>query len=124
MKKNDIILIAVIVVLALAAFGGISLYSANSTREAEAVVILDGEEQGRYPLSQDTTVKIDLADGSYNILEIKDGKADIIEATCPDKICVEHRPVSKRGESLVCLPNQVVVEIENGEETEVDISTN
>lgn len=124
MKKNDLILIGVIVVVALAALGGISLYSASSTSEAEAVVLLDGEEYGRYPLNQDVQVNIELPDGSYNILEIKDGKADITQASCPDKICVEHRPVSKRGESLVCLPNQVVVKIENGEEAEVDISTN
>lgn len=118
------ILIGVIIAAALAVFVGISLYSAGSTREAEAVVLLDGEEYGRYPLSQDTKVKIELPDGSYNLLEIKDGKADMIEATCPDKICVKHRSVSKRGESLVCLPNQVVVQIENGREAEVDISTN
>ena len=123
MKKNDLILIGVIAVLALSAFGGISLYSADSTKEAEAVVRVDGQEQGRYPLDKDRTVKIELADGSYNILEIKDGKADMTEATCPDKICVDHRPVNKRGESLVCLPNQVVVEIENGVESEVDSST-
>lgn len=123
MKKNDLILIGVITVLALAAFGGISLYSADSTKEAEAVVRVDGQEQGRYPLDKDRIVKIELADGSYNILEIKDGKADMTEATCPDKICVDHRPVNKRGESLVCLPNQVVVEIENGVGSEVDSST-
>lgn len=123
MKKNDLILIGVITVLALSAFGGISLYSADSTKEAEAVVRVDGQEQGRYPLDKDRIVKIELADGSYNILEIKDGKADMTEATCPDKICVDHRPVNKRGESLVCLPNQVVVEIENGVGSEVDSST-
>lgn len=123
MKKNDVILIVGILLFALASFGGISWYSAASTQQAEAVVEIDGREQGRYPLNQDATVDIRLDDGRYNLLEIKDGKADIVEASCPDKICVEHRPVSKRGESLVCLPNKVVVEIENGEEQEVDGTT-
>ena len=120
MKKNDVFLVAGLLLAALAAFGGITWYSAASTREAEAVVEVDGQEQGRYPLDQDTSVEIRLEDGSYNLLEIKDGKADITEASCPDKICVDHRPVSRRGESLVCLPNKVVVEIENGQEAEVD----
>ncbi len=120
MKKNDVFLVAGLLLAALAAFGGITWYSAASTREAEAVVEVDGQEQGRYPLDQDTSVEIRLEDGSYNLLEIKDGKADITEASCPDKVCVDHRPVSRRGESLVCLPNKVVVEIENGQEAEMD----
>lgn len=119
MKKNDFILLAVLVVIALAAFCGVSLYSALSTKEPEAVVYLNGEEQGRYPLSEDATVELRQESG-YNILKIQDGKADITEASCPDKVCVNHRAVSKQGESLVCLPNKMVVEIENGEESEVD----
>lgn len=122
MKKNDFILLAVIIVAALAAFGGVSLYSAISTRASEAVVYLDGEEQGRYPLSEDTTVEIRQESG-YNILQIRDGKADITEASCPDKVCVNHRAVSGQGESLVCLPNKMVVEIENGRESGVDAGT-
>ena len=120
MKKNDVILIAGLLLAALAAFGGISWYLAADTQKAEAVVEVDGQEKGRYPLDQDTSVEIQLEDGSYNLLEIKDGRADITEASCPDKICVDHRPVSRRGESLVCLPNKVVVEIESGQEAEVD----
>ena len=120
MKKNDVILIAGLLLAALAAFGGISWYLAADTQKAEAVVEVDGQEKGRYPLDQDTSVEIQLEDGSYNLLEIKDGRTDITEASCPDKICVDHRPVSRRGESLVCLPNKVVVEIENGQEAEVD----
>ena len=120
MKKNDVILIAGLLLAALAAFGGISWYLAADTQKAEAVVEVDGQEKGRYPLDQDTSVEIQLEGGSYNLLEIKDGRADITEASCPDKICVDHRPVSRRGESLVCLPNKVVVEIENGQEAEVD----
>ncbi len=124
MKKNDFKLIAVIAALALAAFAGISLYSVRTTREGEAVVYFDGDEQGRYPLNQDISVEIPSEDGNYNRLQIKDGKANITEASCPDKICVKHRPVQSQGESLVCLPNKVVVEIENGMGLEVDGSTN
>lgn len=123
MKKNDVILIGVILILALAAFGGISWYSEKNTKEAEAVVYVDGEEQERYPLNQDTSVRVSLEDGNYNLLEIKDGQADITEASCPDKVCVDHRPVKNQGESLVCLPHKVVVEIENGEEAKIDGAT-
>lgn len=74
MKKNDVILIAVLLAFALAAFGGVSIRSALTTNEPEAVVYLDGEEWGRYPLSKDTEVEIRQEGDHYNILQIRRGK--------------------------------------------------
>ena len=52
------------------------------------------------------------AEGTWhNILVIKDGRADMTDADCPDRICVNHRPVSQEGETIVCLPHKVVVEV-------------
>lgn len=123
-RKNDIILIAVLAVIALISYVGIGFFQGANTSNGVAVVTIDGEEYGRYPLVADTTERIVLPDGSYNLLEIKDGKADITDASCPDGICVNHRAVSKRGQSIVCLPNKVVVEIENGEESDIDFMVN
>lgn len=123
-RKNDIILIAIILVIALVALIGIRYYQNRNTNEAVAVVTVGGEEYGRFPLSKDVTEKIELPDGSYNVLEIREGMADITEGSCPDGICVNHRPVSLQDETIVCLPNEVVVEIENGEESGVDSMTN
>lgn len=124
MKKNDVIMIAAIVVIALAAFVGVNLYGEHNTKDARAVVTIDGKEYGSYPLAEDTTVKIELENGGFNFLVIEDGAASVEEASCPDKICVRHKPIDKTGETLVCLPNKVVVEIENGEAADVDASTN
>ena len=123
MKKSDIILIGLLLLLSLASFGAVTLYSKLSTREPEAVVFLKGKEKGRYSLSDNITLEIPQEDGTYNILKIQDGKADMIEASCPDKVCVRQHQVSGQGESLVCLPNQVVVEIQNGPEEGLDGST-
>lgn len=124
MKKNDVIMIAVIVIIALAAFVGVNLYGEQNTKDAQAVVTIDGKEYGSYPLAEDITVKIESENGGFNLLVIEDGAASVEEASCPDKICVRHKPIDKTGETLVCLPNKVVVEIENGEAAEVDASTN
>lgn len=123
-RKNDIILIAVILVLALASYVGIRYYQGISTREATAVVTVAAKEYGRFLLNRDTTERIELPDGSYNILEIRNGKADVTEASCPDGICVHHQAIYRQKESIVCLPNKVVVEIENGEESVVDSVAN
>ena len=49
--------------------------------------------------------------GGQNHLVIQDGCARIEEADCPDKLCVKQGTVSESGESLVCLPNRVVVAV-------------
>lgn len=123
-KKNDIILIVVILVLALGSYIGIRYYQSVNTNAPTAVVTVKDVEYGRFPLDKNVTEKIELPDGAYNILVIQDGKADITEASCPDGICVNHRPISMVNETIVCLPNELVVEIENGEESDVDSMTN
>ena len=45
------------------------------------------------------------------VLVIKDGKAEMKSAICPDKICVKHRPIDKSGQTIVCLPEKIVVKI-------------
>lgn len=123
-KKNDIILIGGILVLALVAYVGMTFFQGASTHDAEAVVLIDGVEYGSFPLDTDVVERIELPDGSYNVLEIKGGKADVTEASCPDGICVNHRAVSRQKQSITCLPNKLVVEIRNGEASDVDAITN
>ncbi len=45
------------------------------------------------------------------VLIIKEGEAYMQEADCPNQICVHHSPVSHKGETIVCLPNRVIIEI-------------
>ena len=51
---------------------------------------------------------------------IKDGKADMIHADCPDKICVHQKAVSAENETIVCLPNKIVVTVTNSNEEGMD----
>ena len=77
-------------------------------------VTVDGEIYGEYKLSEDAEIRIG-DDESYNLLLIKDGEASVIEASCPDKLCVNMGWKSHSGESIICLPNRVVIEIRSGE---------
>ena len=121
MKRNDIILIAVLLVVSIGLLIGVNVYRKNNTSgSAKVEVTVDGKVYGTYPLDEDRQERIELADGSYNILKISDGKASVIEASCPDKICVNTADIHYTDETIVCLPNKVVVKIVNGEENDVD----
>ena len=54
-------------------------------------------------------------------MTIQDGQAFIEEADCPDKLCVKHKPISRNGESIICLPHKLAIRIVGGEEEEVDV---
>jgi len=77
---------------------------------SEAVVTVAREEYGRYPLDQDQRVEI-FREGHRNIVEISGGKVRMYSADCPDKLCVKQGLVGREGETIVCLPHQVVVEV-------------
>ena len=85
---------------------------------AWAVVTVDGWEVGRYPLSEDVTVTIGEED--YNVLQIADGQAAVIEANCGDHTCVRTGAVSREGETIVCLPHRLIVEIRGGDSSDFD----
>jgi len=58
---------------------------------------------------------------TFNPKMVGDEKVRVIEADCPDKLDVKQRYISKPGETIVCLPNRLIIEIkgENGE-NEID----
>ncbi len=77
---------------------------------AYAAVSVGGKVHSRYPLSENTTVEIATEYG-HNTLKIENGKARITSADCPDGLCKHHACIYSKGESIVCLPNKLVVEI-------------
>ena len=108
MKKADIILVAV--VLGAAA---ISLFIGNFIKKDGSMVFVsvDGVCIEKFSLDEECVYEIIGADGGKNILEIKDHKAHLTEADCPDLLCVKQGSISKVGESIICLPHKVVIEI-------------
>lgn len=87
---------------------------------AQVKVTVDGALYGTYPLEIEQEIAIEKDGVVTNRLVIRDGVADMIEADCPDKLCVHQKAISKTGETIVCLPNKVVAEIIGSEESELD----
>lgn len=109
MRRNDIILLFIIVSVSLAALG--ALYAWFWEPSEEAVVTVDGEEILRLPLDEDAEIWIDGYNGGKNLLIIEDGCAYIREASCPDLVCV-HTGKATELKSVVCAPNRVTVYLE------------
>ncbi len=120
-KKADMIFLSIIVAVAIVLWGGLRYFSQVSG--ATAVVMIAGSEYGRYDLRQDITVTLPGAEGGYNVLTISGHSASVTDADCPDKLCVRQRSISGQGGSIVCLPHELVIRIDQGREGELDAVT-
>ena len=112
MTKADLLLLAVALCAALL----FVLYLFFAGREGSTVrVVCGGSLWGEYSLREDREIALELENGT-NLLIIRDGQVWMEEADCPDRLCVRQGAVSRVGESIICLPHELVVTVE-GEET-------
>jgi hypothetical protein len=114
MTKNDIILIGAVLLVAIITAIVVSLLGGAG---AYVVVRVDGEEVGKYSLSEDGEYSLN---GGTNILVIENGAAYLIEANCPDHLCVKQGKINKNGQTITCLPNKLTVTV-YGEDNDVDL---
>lgn len=106
-KRNDIILITVLLVLSLT-----SLFALKKPENSGKFVVIsvNNKQKGKYSLSENQT--IDINELGQNRIVIKDGYCYVTKADCRDQICVNHEKISKSSQTIICLPNKVVIEVE------------
>ena len=109
-NRNDIILIGAILLIAVVGLVYLFLFRG---RGDTVKVTVDGKAYASYSLSEARVEDIHTGESSeqLNRLVIRNGKAFVETATCRDGICSSHRPIFRDGESIVCLPNRVVITI-------------
>ena len=132
-RKADIILFIVLVAIGLAASAALTLSHGEAGSGAKVIIESGGDLYARYPLAEDRTIVVPAPKQSgtdapapnaddpasaqydyYNVVEISSGKVSVTEASCKNQVCVKHVAISRAGESIVCLPNRLVVRIESG----------
>lgn len=103
MKKGDFIVIGTVVV----AFALSLVLLVSFSKQGSRVVIKQNNE-----IIYDQSIKLDkTVDIGTNCVTIKNGEVFVSNASCKNQICVNTGKISKKGESIVCLPNKVIVEI-------------
>ncbi len=106
-KKADIVLFFVLLAVGLA----ISCASLNSGQTGDKVRIsVGGETYGVYDLAQDRTIQV-RQNGHTNNIIIEGGHVSMASSDCANQVCVNTGAIYLAGDSIVCLPNRVMVEI-------------
>lgn len=122
MKKLDYVIIVALIAVSLLSSGIILYSSAQNKYQSKYIEIsAKGDLYKRIDFNSSTEETIDLkTDLGENIIKISNGKVQILDADCPDKVCVKDGYISKPGQSLVCLPHKVVIEIKGIKNAETD----
>lgn len=112
--KNDLILVAVLLIVSVIAWAVIQHVI---KKPGDKVVIkVDGKVVKELSLSEDTKFTVQGYQGGYNEIVIEYGYVKVNSADCPDELCVHTGTIDKSGETIVCLPHRVVVEVTGGDD--------
>lgn len=116
--RNDVIFIAFMALVCIATC--VAVYQGGAVKGSTVTITLDGKIYGTYSLLKEQTIEIKEGN-KLNIIEIKDGKATMKEASCPDQLCVDQNDIGYDKESIICLPNKVVISVSSDADNDVDI---
>ena len=103
---NDFLAVAAVVLLALAIF----LIPMLSNRTAEYIKITSDKGEQIISLSEDSEYEI-ISNNHSIVVKIENREVSVMQATCPDKVCVNSGMISRGGEVIVCAPALVSIEI-------------
>lgn len=118
-RKADILLFAALMVTAGLLFALPVLRvraSASSDNSLNVVIRQNGNPYGTYSLNKDREIHV--KNGKQeNVVSIQDGSVLMKKSTCKNQVCVDEGKISRAGQSIICLPNRVVVEIQENKGT-------
>ncbi len=118
-KKADVVLFLLILVFGLA----VTWWSLSQNQAGQQVVVtVGGQIYGTYDLSMDQEIQV-IQDDHLNYITIKDGKVSMSFSDCSNQVCVHTGWISETKDTIVCLPNKVVIEIQSEKGGTVDVIT-
>lgn len=117
-RYMDGIIIIFLVVLSFLPIGVFSYTQAKQQHkegETVAIVSIDGKEVDRFVLSEETPHQEKTYHPSkkqYNIIEVDGTRIRVKEDNSPDQIAVRTSWISQPGQTSICLPHKLVIEIQ------------
>ena len=95
----------------------------SAEKAVQVVVTVDGKNYGTYSLKQEQVIRIE-TDYGYNELTIKDGQASVTASDCRNQVCVHSMAISQNGQSIICLPHKLIIQITGSGEKQLDAVAN
>ncbi|WP_302627018.1 NusG domain II-containing protein [uncultured Eubacterium sp.] len=106
--KADIVLIVILVIIAFISY--IVIYNFMSKQGDVVEVYLEAKLIKKVPLDTDTEFEVKI-DNHVNVVRVEKGFVFMLDADCPDKLCQKQGKIHNSGETIVCLPNKIVIRV-------------
>ncbi|MFQ5866912.1 MAG: NusG domain II-containing protein [bacterium] len=103
-SKYDFILAGIILIFSVSSL--LSFKNFRSNGGEKAFIYENGKLIKEVNLSEEKI--INYADME---IEVKEGRIRVLKSDCPQKICVQTGWISKPGQTIICVPNKVLIEI-------------
>ena len=123
LKKRAVLLSFVVVIIILASIFSIIYMKDNAEKGVYAKIYQNDILINTIDITnvdEPYTIKIDSEDGGYNIIEVKKGAVGVIEATCPDGLCMDMGYIDSSLMPVICLPNHLTIKIEGKDNNDLD----
>lgn len=104
-RRNLILFIFILIFLIISLF-----FFLNKTQGEKVIVSKNNEIIAEYNLNKNILEEINF-NGETNIIQIENKEVSVIEANCNNLICVNSQSIKNVGETIVCLPHNLVIEI-------------
>ena len=107
-NRKELLIIISLLMLALLSY----LFIRLNGQGAKVQIEISQELYGVYDLNKDQEITVTDNDG-HILLKclVKNGQIRVLSSQCPDKICIEEGSIEMNGQTIVCLPNQVVIQV-------------
>ena len=119
LRPADIVLIIILIAVSI---GGFNIQKGNNNKGRFFIVEVDGKTLYRLSLLSDTLISIQAKTGKIS-LKVEDSRVSVHKSSCPLKICVKTGWIARPGESIICVPNKLVIRIEGVKNAKVDAVT-
>jgi len=119
MKKSNKILLLCFSAAAVAAALGIVYLNTQQDPKKYACIYEDGELVHKINLNN-VTKSYTIVIGGNTVL-VEKGQISMLEADCPDKVCVKQGAISEGAIPIICLPNNVLIKLTD-DENDTDIT--
>lgn len=123
MKKADFLVIIIILLISgLVAFITGKNEFVDNKLGKKVIITVNGNVYKEIVLNEKTNEKIKIDNEfGHNVVVVKDQKVYIEESDCKDKICMKKGKISLVGDSIICLPNRLLIKIVSDKEKGLDV---
>ena len=116
LKPNLWDILVVLAVVALAAASALTVWPGRDSGSLTAVVTADGEELDRFAPADLAAGPRTYTHNGYTLtVTAEDGGLHVSEADCPTQDCVHTGTISRSGQSIVCLPARIIIQLTGGQ---------